>query len=182
VFSHLRPFKAEDDCTLGIALSYSITLVSENFDPPFLPCYLGLIFFRSMHLIFLSFWMQLFVAALLIKLEAAGNLSSAENNIFGGFLIFILFAGPLAVAIQIGRSAGFCKPKVPSHATAEKQMASQLSLSGDLDKGVRAPNKDDNVGNAVPSNKRVSREPRSPSIDALPTRRDQLSSDRNLVP
>jgi hypothetical protein len=55
VFSHLRPFKAEDDCTLGIVLSYSITLVSENFDPLFLPCYLGLIFFRSMHFFLVFF-------------------------------------------------------------------------------------------------------------------------------
>jgi hypothetical protein len=28
VFSELRPYKAEDDCTLGVVLSYSITMVT----------------------------------------------------------------------------------------------------------------------------------------------------------
>jgi hypothetical protein len=43
VFSEFRPFKAEDDCTLGVILSYSITLVSN--EP--LRCTTNLLFARS---------------------------------------------------------------------------------------------------------------------------------------
>jgi cytoskeletal protein RodZ len=44
--------------------------------------------------------MQLFVAALMIKLGATGSLGDAESNNLGILLIFVLFAGPITVAIH----------------------------------------------------------------------------------